>query len=205
MTYVEAISEFQKRSINALKVAQSTQIASLRATRDYAAAFVAPPMALWIACSKSFADTLAIPVRALTPTAPEPPQHAGSMPAPAVPTPATEAVLRPGRSTSLTSRRRSRLPTSRRRSRLPTSRRRSRLPTSRRRSRSPTTSRRRSRLPTARRRSRRSRQSAGVRRNRRRRRSQRSQLRKSSRLQQRRPSRGRRQTIAFAPNARPGK
>ncbi len=92
MTYVEAISEFQKRSINALKVAQSTQIASLRATRDYAAAFVAPPMALWIACSKSFADTLAIPVRALTPTAPEPPQHAGSMPAPAVPTPATEAV-----------------------------------------------------------------------------------------------------------------
>jgi hypothetical protein len=65
MTYVEAISEIQKRSVEALKVVQSTQIASLRATRDLAAALAVPPLALWMACAKNMAETLGAPQRPL--------------------------------------------------------------------------------------------------------------------------------------------
>ena len=104
MTYVEAISELQNRSVDALKVAQSTQIASLRATRDLAAALVAPPLALFAApplisaitdLTRSFAfrvldlqlayvkgvtDTLSAPVRILSVTAEKPPALATSAP-----------------------------------------------------------------------------------------------------------------------------
>src|SRR5450631_3062154 len=104
MTYVEAISELQNRSVDALKVAQSTQIASLRATRDLAAALVVPPLALFAApplisaitdLTRSFAfrvldlqlayvkgvtDTLSAPVRILSVTAEKPPALATSAP-----------------------------------------------------------------------------------------------------------------------------
>lgn len=96
MTYVEAISEIQKRSINALKVVQSTQIASLVATRDLTAALVTPPLGFFgvsplvcamtnltrslafqlldqqIACAKSVTETLIGPMRAPSPAADQP-------------------------------------------------------------------------------------------------------------------------------------
>jgi hypothetical protein len=105
MTYVEAISELQNRSVDALKVAQSTQIASLRATRDLAAALVVPPLALFAApplisaitdLTRSFAfrvldlqlayvkgvtDTLSAPTRTLRVTAEKPLALATSAPA----------------------------------------------------------------------------------------------------------------------------
>jgi hypothetical protein len=104
MTYVEAISELQNRSVDALKVAQSTQIASLRATRDLAAALVVPPLALFAApplisaitdLTRSFAfrvldlqlayikgvtDTLSAPARTLRVTAEKPLALATSAP-----------------------------------------------------------------------------------------------------------------------------
>ena len=46
MTYYDAISELQQRGFAALKVAQSTQIAALSATRDLAKAFAAPTSAM---------------------------------------------------------------------------------------------------------------------------------------------------------------
>jgi hypothetical protein len=91
MTYVEAMSEIQKCSIDALKVVQSTQIASLAATRDLTAALIiTPPLALFgvpplitamanltssiafallegqIACAKSVTETLVAPMRTLS-------------------------------------------------------------------------------------------------------------------------------------------
>jgi hypothetical protein len=105
MTYAEAISELQNRSVDALKVAQSTQIASLRATRDLAAALVVPPLALFAApplisaitdLTRSFAfrvldlqlayvkgvtDTLSAPARTLRLTAEKPLALAPSAPA----------------------------------------------------------------------------------------------------------------------------
>jgi len=96
MTYVEAMSEIQKSSIEALKVVQSTQIASLQATRDLTAALIiTPPLALFgvpplitamanltrsvafqllegqIACAKSVTETLVAPMRALSPAPPQ--------------------------------------------------------------------------------------------------------------------------------------
>jgi hypothetical protein len=87
---VEAISEIQKRSVEALRVVQSTQIASLRATRDLAAAFAAPPLALWVACAKNMAETLVAPMRPLdvlpaqaaAAALPDVPRLVGSMRAP---------------------------------------------------------------------------------------------------------------------------
>jgi hypothetical protein len=119
MTYLEAVSEIQKRSVDALKVLQSTQIASLQATRDLTAALMAPPLIgvpplitamanltrtvafqlleQQIACAKSVTETLVAPVRALSTTVHEPLALTGTAELEALPritpAPAPTAVL----------------------------------------------------------------------------------------------------------------